>query len=37
VAGPGREVLPEELIGAVDELHTHGSSLAHVAPVTPRA
>ncbi len=37
VAGPGGEMLAEELVGAVDEVHTHGPSLAHVAPVTPRA
>ena len=26
--GPRREVLPEELIGPVDEMHTHGTTLS---------
>ena len=28
VPGPRREVLPEELVGAVDEMHAHGTTLS---------
>ena len=34
--GSGREVLAEELVGPVDEVHAHRPSLSYVTQVTPR-